>query len=310
MVPGIDPKVDYAFKRVFGTERNRPVLQSLLNAVLQRPDEIRITHLDLLNPFNEKETIDDKLSIVDVKARDQLGRQYNVEMQMLGELAFLDRALYYWSKLHQQQMHAGEEYTNLRPTISVLFINEVVFAHVTDHHLRFILSDARNGVVLSDHLEMHLFELPKFQASAQQLAGSLEKWLYFLRHAESLDSEALPPPLQVPEIRQAMGELVMVSQQELDRFRYEDRLKAERDALYAKNMARHMSEKAHAEGLKEGHKAGLAEGRKAGELIGRIHLCQRALKLPLTPEDELLKTALDELGKLADQLEQQLLAGR
>ncbi len=307
MVPGIDPKIDYAFKRVFGTERNRSVLRSVLNAVLRLPAEIAITHLDFLNPFNEKETIDDKLSIVDVKARDQLGRQYNVEMQMLGHLAFLDRALYYWSKLHQQQMLEGEDFASLRPTISVLFINEVVFADIPEYHLQFALREERHVIEFSDHLEIHLFELPKFQADASKIASPLEQWLYFLRHAESLDSEALPRSLQeVPEIRQAMGELVMVSQQELDRFRYEDRLKAEKDALYKKNMAKYMAEHAQAEGRKKG----LEEGRKIGEFIGRIHLCQRALKLPLTPEAELLKASPKKLKKQAVDLEQQLLAGR
>lgn len=79
----IDPKVDYAFKHVFGREESKPVLISLLDAVLQPTLGQHIASLDLLNPFNDKETLDDKTSILDIKARDQSGRQFNVEMQML-----------------------------------------------------------------------------------------------------------------------------------------------------------------------------------------------------------------------------------
>ena len=74
MRPGIDPKVDYAFKRVFGSEDNRDVLIDLLNAVLQLGPGREVFAVELLNPFNDKSYADDKLSIVDVKARDAAGR--------------------------------------------------------------------------------------------------------------------------------------------------------------------------------------------------------------------------------------------
>jgi predicted transposase/invertase (TIGR01784 family) len=80
MVPGVDPTVDYAFKKVFGSEGNKLVLLDLLEAVLKPPADQRIVELDLMNPFNEKDAVDAKMSILDIKARDQRGRQYNVEM--------------------------------------------------------------------------------------------------------------------------------------------------------------------------------------------------------------------------------------
>ena len=75
MVPGIDPKIDYAFKRLFGSEANEPLLIHLLNAVLQPPPAQRVAALEILNTFNDKEALD----VVDIKARDQLGRQFNIE---------------------------------------------------------------------------------------------------------------------------------------------------------------------------------------------------------------------------------------
>src|ERR1700757_3088534 len=70
--------------------------------------------LKMLNPFNPKEALDDKLSILDIKARDQSGRQFNVEMQILSSRYYEKRILYYWAKLHQQQLHEGENYLVLR----------------------------------------------------------------------------------------------------------------------------------------------------------------------------------------------------
>ena len=73
MKPGIDPKVDFAFKWLFGKIANVALLIDLLNAVLKPTLEHRIVALEILNPFNEKDALDDRLSILDIKAREGLG---------------------------------------------------------------------------------------------------------------------------------------------------------------------------------------------------------------------------------------------
>jgi predicted transposase/invertase (TIGR01784 family) len=97
MIPGIDPKIDIAFRKVFGSEPWRDLTVALINAVLESPPPHRVVDVELLNPYSEKMTLDDKLSILDVKARDQEGWLYNVEMQMLALAALVQRLLYYWS---------------------------------------------------------------------------------------------------------------------------------------------------------------------------------------------------------------------
>jgi predicted transposase/invertase (TIGR01784 family) len=123
MRPGIDPTVDYAFKWLFGREPNVGLLRHLLEAILQ-PPQVRIPELQLLNPFSEQDALEDKLSIVDVKARDQNGRLFHVEMQVLPDRAFRSRVLYYWAVLHQQQLHAvirtnccGQRFPSVSPTL-------------------------------------------------------------------------------------------------------------------------------------------------------------------------------------------------
>ena len=71
---GIDPKNDYAFKCVFGSERHTRVLIHMLNAVLRPPPERRVIHVTILNPFTETVVLDEKLAILDIRARDQSER--------------------------------------------------------------------------------------------------------------------------------------------------------------------------------------------------------------------------------------------
>jgi predicted transposase/invertase (TIGR01784 family) len=94
MISDVDPKVDYAFKHLFGRHSTRPILINVLDRVLNPPPGHDIQDIDLLNPFNPKEALDDKLSILDIKARDQSGRQFTVEMQMLAYRCYEKRILY------------------------------------------------------------------------------------------------------------------------------------------------------------------------------------------------------------------------
>jgi len=172
VIPGIDPTDDYVFKKVFGSEPNVPVLLDMLDAVLQPPPDQRIVSLELRNPFNEKDFLEDKLSVLDIKARDERGRQYNIEMQMVAEPIFPHRVLYYWAELHSDQLHEGDDYRLLQPTISICFVNRVLFAQVPAFHLDFRLRSSRHPeLVFSDHQWIHLIELTKFTKSAAELAG-------------------------------------------------------------------------------------------------------------------------------------------
>jgi predicted transposase/invertase (TIGR01784 family) len=93
MIVDVDPKVDYAFKHLFGREATRPILIDLLDSVLDLPPGHHIRELELLNPFIPKETLEDKLSILDIRAHDQSGRQFNIEMQMLARADYAKRIL-------------------------------------------------------------------------------------------------------------------------------------------------------------------------------------------------------------------------
>lgn len=296
MVPGIDPKVDIVFKRLFGAEPNADLLIDLLNAVLGFPPTGAVTSVEILNPFHEKEALDDKLSILDIKARDATGRQYNVEMQVLPYAAYPQRIVYYLAKFHQQQLHEGEPYGDLAPSYSISFLNHVLYPERSRWHWRFQLRDPDEPAVLfSDQLEMHLVELPKFNRKATELTTACERWSYFLQHGDELDTDRLPEPLQVPVIRKAMEVLRMLTQSELEREKYEARLKYQRDELSRLHEAD-----------REGERRGVQIGVQIGEMLGRVQLAERLLKKDPTPKETLEAMTSEQLQDLAEGLEKQL----
>ena len=306
MKPQADPKVDYAFKHVFGREQSKPCLMSLVDAVLQPAADERLVSLDLLNPFNDQEALDDKLSVLDIKARDQSGRQFNVEMQMLAFGAFRQRALYYWSRLHQSQLRKGMGYHTLRPTIAICFVDTPLFSELADHHLVFELRERDHQTLFTDQLAVHILELSKFNKGVEELTTPLDIWLYFLRHAQELDADALPRSLDMAELRWAMGDLMMITQSERDRERYESRLKMQRDVYTALEEAREEGRvKGREEGREKGREEGRAEGRAEGQ-VARIQSFQRLLRLDVTNWQELESLPNEELEGLAARLEAEL----
>jgi len=56
--------------------------------------------VEIQNPYNEKAFLDDKLTVVDVKARDATGRMFQVEVQLLNHRDLAARILYGWADLY------------------------------------------------------------------------------------------------------------------------------------------------------------------------------------------------------------------
>ncbi len=110
-------------------------------------------------------------------------------------------------------------------------------------------------------------------------------------HGAELDLDNLPAALRTPAVQRAMEALAMMSQNDLERERYQARLKEQRDRVSY---------------IKDAREQGLQEGRAEGEMVGRIHVYQQLLKQPLTPRDELLALPLAELQARAEALERQL----
>jgi predicted transposase/invertase (TIGR01784 family) len=263
-----------------------------------------------LNPITEPVVLDDKLSILDIKARDQSGRLFNIEMQLVVNPSLRRRFLYYWARLYSSQLHAGQEYEKLRPVISIFFLDGILFPDSEDYHLPFTLFNQKSKITYSDHLQIHIFQLVNFRKTASELSDPLEKWIYFLNNGKDLEVEELPASLQEPQIQEAVRTLHMLTQDELERERYEAREKARRDAISWQKMLENAQRaveqsqqqaeqaKVEAEQVKAEAKAERVQG-----LITQIRLCERWLKRTPVPEEHLKALSPEQLQQMMDQLQ-------
>ncbi|MCB9794895.1 MAG: Rpn family recombination-promoting nuclease/putative transposase [Alphaproteobacteria bacterium] len=213
--------MDYAFKRLFGEERNKNLLLHFLNAVL-RPSP-PLASLTLLDPTLGRRFMDDKLSVVDVLAVDQRGRHLQVEVQLAPHRGLRRRMLFNWSTLYTRQLEQGQSYEALCPVLSLWLLGARSFPG-PEAHRRFRALDEQ-GRALTDDLALHVLELSKFELDLDALDEEAS-WVYFLRDSHRWTS--LPSVLDTPEMRQAMGTLHEISEQELEWLRYRRRLDAMR----------------------------------------------------------------------------------
>lgn len=115
----LDPKIDFVFKRIFGSEENKDVLCAFLNEVLKTTEPEPITDLTIVNPFLDKNMLNDKQSVLDIRAVTEDGKQVNIEIQLANQYDMNKRTLYYWAKLYTEQLQEGQRYHELKKTITI-----------------------------------------------------------------------------------------------------------------------------------------------------------------------------------------------
>jgi predicted transposase/invertase (TIGR01784 family) len=217
--------------------------------------------------------------------------------------------LFYWAHLHIGQLLQGDYYETLMPSFSLCFLQGNFFPDDSFHH-SFSLLDPTTGQSLTTDLEIHTFELSKFNLPVEQVQTGLHRWCYFLKHGASLDLERLPVQLDVPPIRQALEVLMKFSQDEIERIRILDRQKAIADATTLRIEAETALQRGLERGLEQGLERGLARGLESGEWIGRIHFAQEMLGQPATPRSQLEQLSLGQLEEMAAELRRQVVARR
>ena len=132
----VDPKADLTFKKVFGEHSD--LLASLLNALLPLPEDGKIVSIEYLPPEIVPDDPLHKDSIVDVRCKDQNGRQFIVEMQMIWSPDYNQRALFNAAKAYSRELPAGGNYRNLKTVYSLNLLNDNLDLDVPQwyHHYR------------------------------------------------------------------------------------------------------------------------------------------------------------------------------
>ena len=118
MAIGINPTVDFAFKRMLGSSEHSNVTIHFLNSILGgRP---LITEIQFLNTVLEKDSESDKTSVLDILAVDEHGRRVNIEIQTSLPAGLPQRLIYYTSCIYVGQLKEGEVSEPLRTPIFLL----------------------------------------------------------------------------------------------------------------------------------------------------------------------------------------------
>ena len=244
----LNPKIDFVFKKIFGSEKHPGVLISFLNAVLKPKNNI--TDVEIKNTDIDKSYIEDKFSRLDVKAVTSKNEIINIEIQLKNEYNMIQRSLYYWSKLYEEQLEEGDRYDKLCRTVC---INILDFKYLKNDrfHNGYRLKEIETNEELTDLEEIHFIEIPKLKKinSEKDIVDVLEGWVEFLRDPESEVVRKLE--MTNKEIREAKDELYRLSMDEKEIALYFIREKSIRDEISALANA---EEKGMERGIKKGER--------------------------------------------------------
>jgi len=291
MPPTLDPKNDVVFKLLFSDERNRDLLRSLLNAVLQPPRPI--VSVEVINPEIRKDAVDDRGLVLDILAVDDRGTRTDVEMQAYAQEAMPERALYHWARLYRDGLGRGDAFAARLPCRVIFILTHPELLGVRVHSI-FRVLEAHDGDLLSDALEIHTIELTKLREASggDPGDGALLDWARFL--AADTEEERRDVATHNPDIDQAREALDRLSQDPqarlLARWR-EDQLRLYRVELAAREERGRRE--GHEEGRHEGQQEGRQEGRQEGIRTAIEALCE-VLAIELSPERRAALAAMDE----------------
>ena len=244
---------DYVFKRIFGKGGNEKILKSLLEAILK----INIQKIEIKNSEIPKEIIDEKLSILDIRAEINADTIVDIEMQVGNTVAINRRLVVYNSKLIAGDIKVSEEYKNAKDTIVICIINDTIVKRNTYLSLAMLKYEETEEIryvdmgyqeeeeYLTKMNKYYIIELPKFKRKKPKVADLLEKWLYVIGGDQKMMEEYKN---ENEEIKDAVEQLKEMSADEYERELYEIR---ERSRLTYNTEMNEARRKGIEEGKKE-----------------------------------------------------------
>jgi predicted transposase/invertase (TIGR01784 family) len=290
-----DPKTDFAFKRIFGSEEHKDILVEFLNDMLDLDQPRRIVSVELLPPEQRPQVAELKLSIVDVKCTDADGVTYVVEMQVLQVEGFERRVVYNVAKAYVNQIARGDGYPSLNDVVGITICDFMLWPDTEGQKLpmlsRWRMTEQQTGAKELGQIQLVFLELPKLDPSRPPRTV-VEKWAYFFREADNLTV--------VPEV---LAEHPFADA--LDAARTAGFTAGEWEAYILAGIAIQNERGALAVAEKRGREDGLRQGREDGLRQGVEVLC-RVLGIALTDEKrrELANLNATELVALLARLDE------
>lgn len=262
----INPHTDFGFKRLFGSEFNKELLISFLNAMFH--GEQNVQNVTYLNSEQLGDRVDARRAIFDVYCENDKGEKFIVEMQNVYQEFFKDRTIYYSTfPIREQAQRGGDWDFHLNPVYTIGLLN-FNFADGLENakrwHHEVKLMEVDTHEVFYDKLTYIYVEIPKFDKKETELVTMYDKWMYVLKNLSKLMQR--PAALQERVFTRLFEQAEIAKFNKQDQKLYEDSMNAYRDIV---NAIRTAEKKKYAEGEAEGLAKGLAKGLVEGRAEGR-----------------------------------------
>ena len=249
---------DYAFKRLLGSEENKPLLQDLLECILDFTPQ-QVLGLEFMDKELTKEEFSDKTGILDVKLKLTDGTVIDIEIQASWNASFVKRTLFYWAKMYTADFKAGESYDKLHRCIAINIIADG-FKLNDAIHSEYLLQEKTAHTVLTDVLEVHFLDLQaakraKEDGKTEGKRGQLINWLRFIGATDKKERAMIATTSPVLQMLNEKIDVLTLSPTE--RKLYESRMKLKSDITT-------ISETQFSAGVERGKSLGLAEGEVRG----------------------------------------------
>ena len=212
--------IDYVFKRVVGREGSEMIATNFISLVLN--EKVENVNLDC-NTFLDKDITDDKVGILDIKAKFGNGVTCDVEMQVVEKNDIYKRLLFYWSKLYIQNIKSGNDYNELKRCIVILIADFELdnLSDIPQYLTRWKIKDEKYGkYVLTDLLEICIIELPKVHKYNEN--KDLDTWVRFIKNPEVINMASKETTEAINAAKKILEEM---SQDEHERYLAELRQK-------------------------------------------------------------------------------------
>jgi predicted transposase/invertase (TIGR01784 family) len=261
----LNPKTDFAFKKIFGSSESKDILISFINAMLRFNPGHEIVDLVIIDPYQAPKIKGMKDTYLDVKAKSKDDREFIIEMQVLNVAGFEKRVLYNAAKAYSLQIGEGDDYPRLNPVIALTITDFIMFEPSPKIISKFCLLDKDDYFKYpNSDLELVFVELPKFNKTEEQLVDITDKWIYFLKNAGSL--EIVPKTLEVEKpisLAFKIANKANLTREELDDQEHREIFIQDQRGAITKAVIK-AALKADEQGFKRGRQEGRQEGIQEG----------------------------------------------
>ena len=258
---------DFYFKYLLGSEQRKHLTIQFLNDVLYEKEETQIEDVVFLDKDQDPDFEHEKLSKLDILAQTNRGTQIDIEVQVLKHSYLSERFLYYWAGLYGSQLKEKEQYTQLKPTISIILLDFDYLPEVAWHNIYHICNDISKQR-LTDHFAMPFIEIKKFTYHDVKKLTKLGTWAAYFSNCDEKEMEVLTMSNTVMK-DVAKAENAFTSDETM-RYKYMLREKAIRDYYSGLDDAKQEGiEIGEKRGEERGRKLGIAEGNELGIAQGR-----------------------------------------